>query len=159
MALSIVSRKGVYTVMNERKEPIGKLVKMLSDAIGQRFNKDFKELNLTMQQTRVISFLKERQSEGQTTQKDIQDYLKVAHPTAVSILKGLEQKGLIVTHSSKSDRRMKVVCLTGQEEELMEKIIDGRRKVEAALLEGFSDEEAKLLRSYLKRLYENIKEE
>ena len=41
----------------------------------------------------------------------------------------------------------------------MEKIIDGRRKVEAALLEGFSDEEAKLLRNYLKRLYENIKEE
>lgn len=143
---------------NENKEPVGKLVKMLSDAIGQRANKDFKACNLTIQQTRVIGFLKEREM-TETTQKDIQDYLKVAHPTVVSILKGLEQKGLIEAHSSKSDRRMKVVCLTGQEACLMKKITEGRKKVEEKLLKNFSESETDMLRDYLKRLYENIKEE
>lgn len=144
---------------SENKEPVGKLVKMLSDAIGQKANKDFKACNLTIQQTRVISFLKEREALGQTTQKDIQNHLKVAHPTVVSILKGMEQKGLIVTHSSETDKRMKVVCLTGQEACLMKKITDGRRQLEERLLKNFSAGEAEALRDYLKRLYENIKEE
>ena len=91
---------------SETKEPVGKLVKMLSDAIGQKANKDFKACNLTIQQTRVISFLKEREALGQTTQKDIQNHLKVAHPTVVSILKGME-------NISEGNFYKKESCVTG----------------------------------------------
>ena len=52
-----------------------------------------------------------------------------------------------------------VVCLTGQEACLMKKITEGRRQLEERLLKNFSAGEAEALRDYLKRLYENIKEE
>lgn len=140
-------------------ESIGKLIKILSEAVRQRANRDFKECNLTMQQTAVLSFLKERENKMETTQKDIQDYLRVAHPTAVSILKGMEQKKLIETFASETDRRMKLVRLTGREESSMKKVIEGRERMETQLLNGFTEAEEKALRNYLKRLYENIREE
>lgn len=143
----------------DNKEYIGKLLKVVSEAVRQRANRDFKECNLTMQQTAVLSFLKERENKKETTQKDIQDYLKVTHPTAVSILKGMEQKKLIETFASETDRRMKLVRLTGREESSMKKVIEGRERMETQLLNGFTEAEEKALRNYLKRLYENIREE
>lgn len=135
------------------------MIKVLSEAVRQRANRDFKDCNLTMQQTAVLSFLKERENKEETTQKDIQDYLRVAHPTVVSILKGMEQKKLIKTFASETDRRMKLVSLTGREESSMKKVIEGRERMETQLLNGFTEAEEKALRDYLKRLYENIREE
>ena len=51
---------------------IGGMIKILSEAIGQKTNDDCKEFNLTMQQMKILRFLKLREGKKITSQKDIQ---------------------------------------------------------------------------------------
>ena len=143
----------------QSNEPIGKRIKVLSEALGRSANKEFKALNLTMQQGAVLGYLKSRNDQENVTQKDVQNYLRVSHPTVVSVLKAMEQKGFIVTAGSDNDKRMKLVRMTSKAECSMHQIIEGRERMEAKLLLGFTEAEEKTLRDYLKRLYENIREE
>ena len=43
------------------RQSIGSLVKILSETMGQRVNRDCKGFNLTMQQMRILHFLKGRE--------------------------------------------------------------------------------------------------
>ena len=138
---------------------IASMIKILSETIGRRAKKDFREFNLTLQQMKILWFLKSREGELETSQKDIQKHLRVAHPTIVSILKGMETKGFITAFPSEKDRRMKIVQLTGKEECIFRELEKGREKMEAQLPKGFSSEDQERLLCYLKLLYENIREE
>ena len=73
---------------------IGAMIKILSEALRQQANRDCREYNLTMQQMRIIHFLKKRENNEVTSQKDIQDFLKISHPTVVNILHLMKNKGL-----------------------------------------------------------------
>ncbi len=137
---------------------IGSLIKILSDAISKKAKNDFKAYNLTMQQVKILAYLKQREGEQPVSQKDIQDYLRIAHPTVVSILKGMESKGFIRTFTSPEDKRMKIVGLTGQEMAVFEKVIAGRQRMEEQLLKGMTEDERTQLRDNLKKMYKNIKE-
>ncbi|HIU02217.1 MAG TPA: MarR family transcriptional regulator [Candidatus Onthocola gallistercoris] len=143
---------------SDKNANIGSLIKVLSDAISKKAKNDFKEYNLTMQQIKILSYLKQMEGREPVSQKDIQDYLRIAHPTVVSILKGMEAKGFIKTHTCETDKRMKIVCLTGKENDFFEKVIIGRKKMENQILKGMTEDEKEHLRDYLKRMYENIKE-
>lgn len=138
---------------------IGSLIKILSETIDCRANKDFKRFNLTLQQMKILWYLKSREGKAETSQKDIQNYMRVAHPTIVSILKGMEAKEFITTYQSEKDRRMKIVQLTGKEDCIFRELEKGREQMEAQLLKGIAPEEQKKLAGYLKLLYENIREE
>ena len=96
----------------QSNEPIGKMIKVLSEALSRSANREFKALNLTMQQGAVLGYLKSRNDQENVTQKDVQNYLRVSHPTVVSVLKAMEQKGFIETAGSDSDKRMKLVRMT-----------------------------------------------
>ena len=140
------------------KQSIGSIIKILSETIGQQINRNFKEFNLTMQQMKVLHFLREREGKMETRQKDIQDYMRISHPTTVSILRLMEKKGFIKTSTSKTDKRMKIVTLTGQEEIVEKKIIRERELMEKRLMKGFTQKEKEDLRRYLQQMYQNITE-
>ena len=141
------------------RQSIGSLVKILSETMGQRVNRDCKGFNLTMQQMRILHFLKGREGKQETSQKEIQDHLRIAHPTVVSILRLMESKGFIEISVSDRDNRMIIVTLTGQEESFVKEVIRGGQEMEKRLIRGFSQEEQETLRNYLRRMYENITEE
>ena len=86
------------------RQSIGSLVKILSETMGQRVNRDCKGFNLTMQQMRILHFLKGREGKQETSQKEIQDHLRIAHPTVVSILRLMESKGFIEISVSDRDK-------------------------------------------------------
>ena len=138
---------------------IGSLIKILSETMGQRVNRDCREFNLTMQQMKILHFLKGREGRQETSQKDIQDYMRIAHPTVVSILRLMESKGFIEISVSERDKRMKIVTLTGQEENFVQDVIKGGQEMERRLVKGFTAEEQETLRNYLQRMYENVTEE
>lgn len=138
---------------------IGSLIKILSETMGQRVNRDCREFNLTMQQMKILHFLKGREGRQETSQKDIQDYMRIAHPTVVSILRLMESKGFIEISVSERDKRMKIVTLTGQEESYVQDVIKGGQEMERRLVKGFTAEEQETLRNYLQRMYENVTEE
>lgn len=146
--------KGVDKWME--KQSIGSMIKILSETISQKVNKNGKEFNLTMQQMKILHFLKKREGKTESSQKDIQDYMKISHPTTVSILRLMQAKGFIKIATSDKDRRMKIVTLTGQEEDFVKKVLVGREQMEKQLVNGLTEREQNDLRRYLRRMYENI---
>lgn len=60
---------------------IGYLVKMIDDKMKVKADADLTHYDLTLSQCRVLTFLQSQ--EGQATQKEIEDFLEVSHPTVV----------------------------------------------------------------------------
>ncbi len=135
---------------------IGVMIKILSETINQQMNANFKDLNLTMQQMQILRFLRKRQGQTETSQKDIQEYMRLSHPTVVNMLHLLQNKGFIHTEVSPKDRRIKLVTLTGQEEHVIEEVVRNRNQMETLLVQGMSDDEQADLRRYLAQMYHNI---
>ena len=135
---------------------IGFMIKILSEAIGQKANRDCREFNLTMQQMKILHFLKTRERKTETSQKDIQDYMGISHPTTVNILRLMKDKGFIETSTSKTDKRMRIVSLTGREESFVTEVIRRRKQMEKQLVRGLSDREQENLHRYLQKMYQNI---
>ncbi len=137
---------------------IGFMIKILSETISQRVNRDYKAYNLTMQQMKILHFLKQREGKEESSQKDIQDYMRISHPTTVNILRLMREKGFIQVSTSPKDKRMRMVTLTGQEDSFVKKVIQSRERLERQLVKGLSEKEQEDLRRYLRQMYENITE-
>lgn len=60
------------------------------------------ELDLTGSQMRVLFFL-HQQKNFECSQKELEDYLNVSHPTINGILKRMEEKGFLSTEITKKD--------------------------------------------------------
>ena len=75
------------------KKDYGAIIKILSEAIGRRMNAQCRKFNLTMQQMKILRFLKLREGKQVTSQKDIQDYMRTSHPTTVNTMRLLKEKG------------------------------------------------------------------
>ena len=135
----------------------GALIKILSEALSQRGNADCREFNLTMQQMRIMHFLKKREEEGvPTSQKDIQECLRVSHPTVCSILRLLEEKEFVRIRVSPEDRRVKLVSLTGMEEAKVQEMTRRRNRMEVQMVKGLTKEEQENFRRYLIHVYQNV---
>ena len=109
---------------------------------------------LTFAQSRIIRFLAEHG--GQTTQKEIEDYAHVSHPTIVGIVTRMEQSGFLSTCTDPSDKRNKVVRLTDKAKDINLEIRRSIDNGERAMLRSFSEEEVEQLRGYLIRICDNL---
>lgn len=138
-------------------QSIGSMVKILSEAIGQQANRSGKEFNLTMQQIKILHYLRQRAARGETTmQKDIQNHMHISHPTTVNMLRLMREKGFIEIYTSEKDKRMKIVALTGKEACFAKKIARDREQIERRLVAGLTRKEQNDLRRYLQQMYENM---
>lgn len=141
-----------------KKNDIVRLIKILNISIEKRVNNDFKKMNLTMQQIKILLYLKEREKNTVeiTTQKDIQNLLGVTHPTTISIIKSLEQKKFITSRHSEIDRRLKTLHLTENAYEMTQSIVKGKINFDNDLLRGIEKNELNACIKCLNKMYENI---
>lgn len=132
---------------------IGFLVKLVHDAIDRRINHELEAQHLTNSQMSVLSFLS-RRGGADTTIRDIQEFLKVSHPTAAGLVRRLEQKGFVHLTTDPRDKRARIVRLDAsvKRDYKYEPLL-----MEERLLHGLSDEERRQLCSLLMRVYENIR--
>ena len=68
---------------------IGCLLKMITDKIKMRADADLAQQGLTLTQSRVLGYLD--RSGGQATQKEIEGFLQVSHPTVAGVIGRMEQ--------------------------------------------------------------------
>lgn len=135
---------------------IGFLVKLVHDAIDRRINQELEDQRLTNSQLSVLSFLCMR-GDADTTIRDIQDFLKVSHPTAAGLVRRLEQKGFVHLLTDPRDRRARIVRLDASVISNAQLEPKSTLHMEERLLAGLSDEERRQLCALLMRVYENIK--
>ena len=139
--------------MNEKKKT-GYLLKIVTDVLGREANYMLKEHDLTWGQSRLIGFLS--RNGGECTQKELENFLEVSHPTVVGIVSRMEQNGFVTCRIDASDRRNKIVSLTEKAVEAGKSILGSLREQEEAMFDGFTDEERQKLDEYLFRIYENL---
>ena len=126
----------------------------MTDVLGREANYMLKEHDLTWGQSRLIGFLS--RNGGECTQKELENFLEVSHPTVVGIVSRMEQNGFVTCRIDASDRRNKIVSLTEKAVEAGKSILGSLREQEEAMFDGFTDEERQKLDEYLFRIYENL---
>ncbi len=138
--------------MNEKD--IGYLLKVINDKMRSRSDADLKSHNLTMTQSRVMAYVSSRG--GKSTQKEIEKFLQVSHPTVVGIVSRMEQGGYLTTTMVGRD---KYVSLTHKAMSVWEDMHSNIKKCEARLVKGLSGQEIAELRKTLLVIYNNLKGE
>lgn len=137
------------------KKDIEYLIKSINDRLKIKADLDLKRYNLTFTQSRVFAFLNNKG--GQATQKEIEVFLEVSHPTVVGIVSRMEQNGYVTTWIDRNDKRNKIVKLTKQAEtlgmDIEQNIIDTEKK----LLASLSEDDIAHLREMLFVIYKNLK--
>lgn len=135
---------------------VGYLIKSINDKLKVKADADLKRYSLTFAQSRVFAFLQEKG--GQTTQKEIEVFLGVSHPTVVGIVSRMEQNGYLTSWMDKNDRRNKNVAFTEKARALGVDMEQNMRNNEKQLLSPLSPEEADLLKQLLSRICAHLEE-
>ena len=138
--------------MNDKK--IGYFIKNINDKLKARADADLKSHHLTFSQSQILVFL--NQKGGQAMQKEIEDFLEVAHPTVVGIISRMEKNGYVTTWFDPQCRRNKIVQITDQARAAgadMDRTIEEQEK---AMMQGLSEEEAEQLFRALSVIYRNL---
>lgn len=132
---------------------VGYLIKSINDKLKIKADEDLRQHKLTLSQSRIVWFL--TQKNGMTTQKEIEDFLEVSHPTVVGLVSRMEQNGILSTHFD-STSRSKIVLLTKQAKTFAEEMNNTITESEKTLLAGFSDEEVTCLEIMLTAILKNL---
>lgn len=138
---------------------IGKQLAMIHHAIRRNVEKDTQceLMKLSMSNGWILMYLHDHKDE-EVFQKNIEEAFNITRSTASKVISLMETKGLLERHPVPGDARLKRLVITDLGEEMRRSIIDGRKKMEETLTEGFSEDELNLLNSYLERLKKNVGE-
>ena len=135
------------------KNDVGYLIKSINDKLAARADAELKQFNLTMSQCRVFLYLSSRG--GQATQKEIETFLDVAHPTVVGLVSRMEQNGYVICWPCE-DGRNKYVKLTPQAEAIDKDMQRNQLENEERLLAPLSPEDRERLRDLLLTVAEHL---
>ena len=135
------------------KNDVGYLIKRINDKLAARVDAELKQFNLTMSQCRVFLYLSSMG--GQATQKEIETFLDVAHPTVVGLVSRMEQNGYVTCWPCE-DGRNKYVKLTPQAEAIDKDMQRNQLENEEMLLAPLSPEEREQLRDLLLTVAEHL---
>ncbi len=131
---------------------ISYLLKIITDKIRTSADAHLKSHGLTMAQSRVLAFL--HSHGGEASQKEIEDFLEVAHPTVVGIVSRMEKNGFV---SCFYERVSKIVRLTEKAEIIGEDMVNTISVQNVKLFANLSEAELNDLERMLQVIYHNLK--
>ena len=134
---------------------LARKMKMIDDCIKRKANTDLEAMDLTLAQHHTLVYLVRR--EGHTAElKAIEREFRVSQPTVAGIAQRLEAKGYVEALRHPTDRRIKMLRLTPQGEELCARSWEKMKKRIQAMTAGLSPEELEELDRLLDVVYRNI---
>lgn len=89
-------------------------------------------------------------------QKDLEEHFTITRSTASKVLSLMEQKGLIRREAVAQDARLKKIVLTDKAKRVKGFMREDAKRMDQILVTGFTDEEIRLLHSYIERMKANI---
>lgn len=133
---------------------LGYLIKVINDNLLRVINRYMSDYDLTFQQFQIIEYIMKQEKD--VSQKEIENYLNVAHPTVVGLLKRMEVKNFIVCRTNPENKRVKNVFLTNQAFDIMQKFSQQKKLMENELLKGISGSQKDELIKSLQIVFKNI---
>lgn len=145
---------------NKMQEPdVGYLITNISYAIRQYFGNLFAEYGVTYPQSRVLTRLFNQLGKGDVNQRDLERALGIKASSVSSLVRNLEQKGLIYSERMPQDTRNKRILLTEKGMQLREMLGETRLQAESALVAGLTENQVKTLRADLMQILNNLNPE
>ncbi len=138
-------------------EPLSFKFKLIHESFAAMLNRHLKEDDMTFSQLILISYLWENRDK-KVTQKDISDALHIKHPTTIGLLKRLEEKEMLKVVVDPDNRKYRNIALTDKGLAFIVHDRTRRRYTDEYMVEGMTEEEIKLLRGLLDRVYDNMQE-
>ncbi|CAI2667403.1 hypothetical protein AKUH1B302M_14380 [Apilactobacillus kunkeei] len=136
-------------------ENIGRQLKIASTQLTKQFDKFAIQYDLTSMQMSVIDFLTLFKDQ-EMFQKDIEHEFNIRRSTASTLLKRMEDKGLIRRVESNKDARQKQVILTDlsvqYEDDIQKFMVETQQQIHSFL----SDEEYTALASSLAKIIKHM---
>lgn len=111
-----------------------------------------KDTDMTLGQPKVLDYLIDHDG---AVQKEISAIAHIEPASLTSILRRMEERGLIHREMHEGDRRALTVWMTEKGRECAQRVKAEFDQIERSALSGFSHEEAETLRNLLLRLSEN----
>ena len=141
---------------SQNKDNVVKLFITAAKSHHRVFENNVKGFGIHRSQHRILMFLSRRGNEP-TSQKDIANFHEIS-PAAVAVsIKKLENEGLIKRVTDKNDNRANLIELTQKGQDIVEQTKCLIGALDAAMFEGFCEEEILEFSLYLSRLCDNIK--
>ena len=145
---------------NKMQEPdVGYLITNISYAIRQYFGNLFAEYDVTYPQSRVLTRLFNQLGRDDVNQRDLEHALGIKASSVSSLVRNLEQKGLIYSERMPQDTRNKRILLTEKGMQLREMLGETRLQAESALVAGLTENQVKTLRADLMQILNNLNPE
>ncbi len=145
---------------NKMQDPdVGYLITNISYAIRQYFGNLFAEYGVTYPQSRVLTRLFNQLGKGDVNQRDLERALGIKASSVSSLVRNLEQKGLIYSERMPQDTRNKRILLTEKGMQLREMLGETRLQAESALVAGLTENQVKTLRADLMQILNNLNPE
>ena len=135
---------------------IGFLLKSITDKLHARADATLKAKGLTLAQCRVLAFLNGHG--GPATQKEVEIYLEVSHPTGGGLVSPMEQNGFVTYCPDPSDKRNKLGPLTQKAPVLGPELKTFIPRNEAHMVRMLTKDEVKQLSALLQKIYDGLEE-
>lgn len=128
-------------------------VALTSRAFERALNDELAPHGITYPQWQVLGWLA---FEGELSQSELAQRMRVEAPTLVGILDRMERDGWIARQSSPSDRRKKIVRPMPKVQPVWQRILDACHRVRARALHGLQPDEIEQVKQTLERIRENL---
>lgn len=121
--------------------------------IATAFGEEVRPLGATLQIWRVLAALRDRDG---SRMSDLAAITSIEVSTLTRIADGMEQKDLLTRRRDTRDARVVTVHVQPAGRRLTQKILPIAERYEKVALQGFSEAEAELLKTALRRLFANM---
>ena len=133
----------------------GHLVRILHWCCDQTMTEALNKMDLTASQGRLMAFVAHR-GQQPTYARDVEQALRLTHPTVSGLLSRLEQKGFVELTTDPNDRRSKRIVISEKGLACHERMHATIMENESRIVQGFTEEEKALLAQLLQRAIENV---
>ena len=133
----------------------GHLVRILHWCCDQTMTEALNKMDLTASQGRLMAYVAHR-GQQPTYARDVEQALRLTHPTASGLLSRLEQKGFVALITDPNDRRSKRIVSSEKGLACHERMHATIMENESRIVQGFTEEEKALLAQLLQRAIENV---
>lgn len=133
---------------------IGHLIKILSERLRARGDEHLKKYDLTTVQMHVMWFV--HMHDGAVSQKEIEQFLQVSHPTVTGLISRMEKKGFLTSGINPQDKRSRLIRTTEKSNRVRDGAIRHKAEMERTIRQGLSAEEISELQRMLLVIYRNL---
>lgn len=137
---------------------MGLILRQTSFMMNQRSDEQFASFGITWVDFQIVKFLSEKslETEGDSTVKEIAEFMKLSVPVVAKSIKLLESKGLISQGSNDTGLKGKGVSVTDEGKYFCSQMFKVLIRMEIDLLAGISSRDQGIIRNGLMKMYENL---